>query len=78
MWAKLLVGLLPSIIQFVEQLHGPKTGPTKFGAAVGLAQNALTVAAASGAISATAAADIAAISTHVQSVVTELKSHGKV
>ncbi len=78
MWIQLLLTLLPNIIQFVEQVHGPKTGTTKLGAATQLAQNALTVAAAAGKIPAKAAADIGAITKQVQLVVDDLKKKGTI
>lgn len=87
-WQNILIGgvvgvpaLLPSILQLQEAIHprktgGPSTGPTKFGAAINLAQTALIIAAGAGAIPIQDAQNLAAITALVQKTVMEMKTGG--
>ncbi len=66
MWISLLVGMLPSIFQFVEAIHprkpgDPPSGKVKMEAAVKLAQTAVSMGVQTGAIPASKAPTVTAI-----------------
>lgn len=61
-----LITLIPSILQFVEDIHGPKTGSRKFASAVSLAQAAALTSAMSGAIPLGTANDVLFLTNLVQ------------
>jgi len=81
-WQTLLSTLLPSILQFIEVVYPHRvgnlgTGATKMGAAVNIAQNVLTVAAAAGAIPNEDAQNVTAIADHIQTEVLTQKMQGR-
>lgn len=86
MWISLLVGILPSIFQFVEQIHpkatvpggatAPSTGKAKMAAAIQLAQAAVTMGVQTGAIPASKAPTVTAIQNLAQQQFDFMKSKG--
>lgn len=71
-----LMGLIPSLIQFAENIHGPKTGQQKLTTVLTLAQNAILVASQCGVIHPTVATNIVALTETVNKTVNDMKASG--
>jgi hypothetical protein len=68
--------LLPSLIQFAENIHGAKSGRKKLSTVAALAQNALLVSAAAGVVDPDMATNTVAITDSIEHALANMKKRG--
>jgi hypothetical protein len=69
------LALLPSFIQFAEDIHGPKKSEAKLSTVVTMAQNALLVAGSAGLVSPGMAQNLVNITDSVEKALTTMKTN---
>ncbi len=76
-WLALIQGLIPVAVGIAEQIHGAKTGPQKLATVTSIAQEALGIAAAVGAIPAAALPTTATLIQQINSTVASMNTSGQ-
>lgn len=69
-----LIALLPALIQFADDIHGPKSGKKKLSTVTTLAQNAILVAGAAGIIDPDMATNTVAITDAIENTLVAMKA----
>lgn len=68
--------LLPALIQFAEDIHGPKNGKKKLATVTALAQNAILVSSVAGVLDPDVATNTVALTDSIEKQLTKMKERG--